>query len=257
MNPLRWRQWWQSLTGAKVDPLRIPDALWHSVVQRYPFLSALSAAELHKLRGLSSEFLAHKQFSGAHGLVITDDMALAIAAQACLPVLHLGLHWYGDFRGIVVHPSAMRAHRVVQDEMGLVHHYTEELSGEAMDGGPVTLSWPDAHSPSPAAGYCVVIHEFVHKMDMRQGPADGCPPLPSRALQQRWSRLMQSAYDDFSDRLVQAERFGGPLPWLDGYAATAPAEFFAVAAEAYFVNRERFSQEFAELTGLFDAFFRP
>jgi Mlc titration factor MtfA (ptsG expression regulator) len=148
VNPLRWRQWWQGLTGAKADPLRIPDALWHSVVQRYPFLSALSAAELHKLRGLSSEFLAHKQFSGAHGLVITDDMALAIAAQACLPVLHLGLHWYGDFRGIVVHPSAMRAHRVVQDEVGLVHHYTEELSGEAMDGGPVTLSWPDAHSPS-------------------------------------------------------------------------------------------------------------
>jgi hypothetical protein len=63
-------------------------------------------------------------------------LALAIAAQACLPVLHLGLHWYDDFRGIVVHPSAMRAQRVVQDEMGLVHHYTEELSGEAMDGGP-------------------------------------------------------------------------------------------------------------------------
>ena len=241
--------------GAKADPLRIPEALWQEVVQRYPFLSELSASELHKLRSLSSEFLAHKEFNGAHGLVITDDMALAIAAQACLPVLHLGLHWYEDFRGIVVHPGPMRAQRVVHDETGLVHHYTEELSGEAMDGGPVTLSWPDAQAPSPATGYCVVIHEFVHKMDMRHGPADGCPPLPSRALQRRWSSLMQTAYDDFSDRLAQAERFGGPQPWLDGYAATAPAEFFAVSCEAYFVNRPRFALEWPALLELFDAFF--
>jgi hypothetical protein len=53
----------------------------------------------------------------------------------------------------------------------------------ATGGGPVTLSWPDAQTPSPATGYCVVIHEFVHKMDMRQGPADGCPPLPTHALE--------------------------------------------------------------------------
>lgn len=257
VNRLNWRPWWRGLVGAQADRQRIPDALWQEVVQRYPFLSELSASEQLQLRSLSQAFLAHKQFSGAHGLLISNDMALAIAAQACLPVLHLGLHWYADFRGIVVHSGAMRAQRVVQDDAGVVHHYTEELSGEAMDGGPVTLSWTDANAPSPATGYCVVIHEFVHKMDMRQGPADGCPPLPSRTLQQRWSRLMQSAFDDFSDRLAQAERFGGPLPWLDGYAATAPAEFFAVAAEAYFVNRSRFSQEFPEITALFDAFFRP
>ncbi|MGH8848771.1 MAG: zinc-dependent peptidase, partial [Polaromonas sp.] len=52
-----------------------------------------------------------------------------------------------------------------------------------------------------------------------------------------------------------AERFGGQPPWLDAYGATAPAEFFAVACEAYFVNRERFTQDFSALTVLFDRFF--
>ena len=68
---------------------------------------------------------------------------------------------------------------------------------------------------------------------------------------------MQSAYDDFSDRLAQAERFGGPQPWLDGYAATAPAEFFAVSCEAYFVNPDRFAAQWPSLSQLFDEFFRP
>jgi Mlc titration factor MtfA (ptsG expression regulator) len=102
----------------------------------------------------------------------------------------------------------------------------------------------------------VVIHEFVHKLDMRDGVADGCPPLPSRDLARRWTPVMRAAYDQFTEALSLADRFGGPPPWLDPYAATAPAEFFAVACEAYFVNRERFAVEWPELTALFGEFFR-
>ena len=250
-------RWWQRLLGQPPGPERIPDPLWHAVLQRYPFLAELSAEDSTRLRQHCSEFLADKEFSGAHGLVVNDEIALSIAAQACLPVLHLGLHWYEGFRGIVVHPGAMLARREVHDEIGLVHHFTEELSGEAMADGPVTLSWADVEDSSADEGYCVVIHEFVHKLDMRNGMADGCPPLPSRALQRQWAQTMQAAFEDFCDRVVQAERFGAEAPWLDAYAATAPAEFFAVCAEAYFVNRPRFSQEFPALPDLFDAFFRP
>ena len=34
------------------------------------------------------------------------------------------------------------------------------------------------------------------------------------------------------------------------------SEFFAVACEAYFVNRHRFAQEFPNLMPVLDAFFR-
>lgn len=254
---MSWRHWWQRLTGPAGDPARIPEQLWSGVLQQHAFLTERPAHELLQLRALSSQFLADKQFTGAHGLQITDAMALAIAAQACLPVLHLGLHWYDDFRGIVVHPGAMLAPRELHDELGLVHHYTEELSGEAMPGGPVTLSWEDVTDVSADAGYNVVIHEFAHKLDMRDGVADGCPPLPSRSLRQRWPQTMQAAFDSFVEALEKAERFGADPPWLDPYAATAPAEFFAVSCEAYFVNRGRFGQEFASLLPLFDEFFLP
>ncbi len=240
-------------------PKAIPEALWQHTLQRYLFVARHPPAELAQLRRLVGQFLQQKEFTGVHGLSVTDEMAVAIAAQACLPVLHLGLSWYDDFTGIVVHPGAMLARRKTMDAAGVVHHYKEALLGEAMQGGPVTLSWQDvaAAGHSAARGHNVVIHEFVHKIDMKDGTADGCPPLPSRAAQAVWHDTMQAAYDGFCEQVTMAERFGGHAPWLDAYGATAPAEFFAVACEAYFVNRERFTQDFAALTALFDRFFRP
>jgi Mlc titration factor MtfA (ptsG expression regulator) len=255
---LTWlRQHLQQRRLAKPRQPPIPDALWLSTLQAYPFLTLDPANDPEQLRVMVAQFLADKEFNGAHGLHITDAMAVAIAAQACLPVLHLGLSWYDDFKGIVVHPGAMLARREVVDDAGVVHHYKEALSGEAMQHGPVTLSWADvaASGDSAQAGYNVVIHEFVHKLDMRSGSADGCPPLPSRLAWENWRITMQGSYVRYQGKLTMAERFGAEPPWLDAYAATAPAEFFAVTSEAYFVNRERFAQEFPELMPLFVQFF--
>lgn len=251
--------WLHTLLGRSNGPPGIPETLWNNTLLHYPFLARRPVADHIQLRELVSKFMAHKEFTGAHGLVITDAMAVTIAAQACLPVLHLGLRWYDDFRGIVVHPGAMLARRQTTDQAGVVHHYSEALLGEAMERGPVTLSWQDVAAAGELAehGHNVVIHEFIHKIDMRDGAADGCPPLPSRAAHAAWHAVMQPAYDAFCEQVAMAKRFGGQPPWLDAYGATAPAEFFAVACEAYFVNRERFTQDFAALTVLFDRFFKP
>jgi len=186
-----------------------------------------------------------------------------------LPVLHLpgGLDWYGDFVGIVVHPSEVVARRKTMDEAGVVHEYDEVVAGEAMDRGPVMLSWQDvlAGGLSADVGYNVVIHEFAHKIDMRDGAADGCPTLPvrfagtssARAARAAWMDVIEPAYQGFREQTIVAERFGGDAPWLDAYGAESISEFFAVACEAYFVNRTRFVQEFPALCALFDAFFRP
>jgi len=251
--------WLRTLLGrVRADPGAIPEALWLGTLAHYPFLAQRPEAEQLQLRGLVSQFLTQKEFSGAHGLVVTDEMAVAIAAQACLPVLHLGLDYYDDFKGIVVHPGAMLARREVTDGSGVVHRYSEVLLGEAMDRGPVTLSWQDvaAAGESASQGYNVVVHEFIHKIDMRDGAANGCPPLPSRGAREAWQAVMQPAYDDFCEQVSMAERFGGAPPWLDRYGATSPAEFFAVACEAYFVNRPRFAQDFAAMAGLFDEYFK-
>ena len=239
-------------------PREIPDSLWQSVLARYPFLSHRAPAELERVRALAADFLAHKEFTGANGFVITDEVALSIAAQAVLPVLHLGLAWYGDFVGIVVHPDEVVAKRTAMDEAGVVHHWEEVIAGEAMDRGPVMLSWRDVASAAQGAheNYNVVIHEFVHKIDMRDGAADGCPPLRSAAARKAWLEVMQREYAAFREKAIVAERFGGDETWLDPYGATSIDEFFAVAAEGYFVAPQRFREEHAALAQLFDGFFR-
>ena len=263
------------LRRASGQALPIPDALWQSTLARYAFLARLSPAEQARLRAITGHFLDRKEFTGAHGLEVTDAMALDVAAQACLPLLHLGppdapedaLRWYDDFVGIVMHPDAAVARRQTMDGAGVIHHYDEVLSGEAMHRGPVMLSWPavqGAGQTNPHGGYSVVIHEFVHKMDMQDGGADGAPPLPrgfmgarsAREATRHWAATWAPAYERFREEVIMAERFGAPAPWLDAYGASAPAEFFAVACEAHFVEPERFAHEFPALGAALRAFFK-
>jgi Mlc titration factor MtfA (ptsG expression regulator) len=243
----------------------IPDDLWLGLLARYPFLRGDGAQQEQVLREMCMRFLRSKEFHGAGGLEITDPMALAIAAQACLPVLALGLHWYDDFVGIVVHPGEVLARREVADEAGVVHRYSEVLVGEAMHQGPVMLSWHDVQQAGADGEhpYNVVIHEFAHKLDLRDGAADGCPPLPAgflgtgsaAAARRVWFAALNPEYETFRENVTIAERFSGTPTWLDPYAATSIDEFFAVACEAYFVDRARFKAEHARLMPLFDGFF--
>ena len=269
---MAWLQRTASRIRALLRPVpEIPSTLWLQVLQKHPFLQALSLEEKSKLRALSALFLRNKQFSGAHGLEVSDSMALTIAAQACVPLLYRGeaqkaIRVYDDFVGIVVHPGTMVAARDVHDEAGLVSHRRMMLEGEAMERGPVTLSWAaidETPAEQTAHGTCVVIHEFCHKLDMRNGGADGFPALPAGFLgmtssaqaRQAWGNTWNTAYEQFRHAITKAERFGEPAPWLDSYGATAPAEFFAVACEAFFVNRRQFAQEWPALDRMLAALF--
>jgi len=160
-------RWWQAVrTRLGLGPRAIPEGLWQHNLAQLPFLATLPAPALQRLRRLSGLFLAQKEFHGAHGLAITDAMALSIATQACLPLVYMpggdrALKWYGDFVGIVVHPAEAVARRKVLDEAGVVHHYDETLLGEAMERGPVMLSWrhvsqagDSARSPASTFGRC-------------------------------------------------------------------------------------------------------
>lgn len=231
----------------------IPDTLWRLTLARFPFLAARSADDIAQLRDMATLFLAEKEFTGVDGLEVDDEMAVAIAAQACLPVLKLGLENYGGFVGIVVHADAVVAQREFIDDAGVVHEYEEELSGEAMQGGPVMLSWFDVDDAAASAevGYNVVIHEFVHVLDMRTGEADGVPALPDRAARDEWVRVLGDEYDAFCER-VDAEED----TLLDPYAAEAEEEFFAVASEAFFVAPGALKSEHPRLYELLRGYFK-
>jgi len=145
-----------------------------------PFLTRRSAADVARLRELSAQFLAQKEFTGAKGFVITDDVAVAIAAQAVLPCC-IWACVYDDFVGIVVHADEVVAKRSTMDEIGVVHDWEEVISGEAMDRGPVMLSWVDVAGARESAheGYNVVIHEFIHKNRHARRPRGRVPAAAS------------------------------------------------------------------------------
>jgi len=252
----------------------IPEALWQAQYPRLDGLLGGASPPAQRLRELCSRFLAQKSISPAAGLQLDAAMQLHIATQACLPILNLGLHWYRGWSGIVVYPARFRVRRRVQQDDGLEHEMDAELSGEAWDGGPVVLSWDDSGFDSAPDGGNVVIHEFAHTLDLLDGNADGHPPLDrrlhpglSRAL---WSEALGDAYERFCAGLdliesdipadvdpegPGADAYYARLP-LDPYAATDPAEFFAVCSEALFVQPEPLRDAFPHWFALLRRFYR-
>jgi MtfA peptidase len=218
-------------------------ALWKKATRGLEFLP-----DSPKLRELALLFLAEKQFAGAHGLEVTDAMRVAIAAQACLPILELGLDWYAGWTGIVVYPGDFRVRRESVDEAGVVHQWDDELAGEAMPGGPVVLSW-DATAHDPYIN--VVIHEFAHKLDMLGGEADGMPPLHPGMDRRAWRSALAEAYEGFCDALER-----GKDTWLDPYAAEHPSEFFAVISEAFFENARETRRRYPAVYEQLKAFYK-
>jgi hypothetical protein len=226
-----------------LDRHRIDEALWNEATTGLPFIP-----KSEKLRELALLFLAEKQFTGAHGLEVTDAMRISIAAQACLPILELGLDWYAGFTGIVVYPGDFRVRREETDEHGVVHEWDDELAGEAMPGGPVVLSW-DATAND--AEINVVIHEFAHKLDMLNGAADGLPPLHAGMDRAAWQAAFAQAYEGFCDAVERDKE-----TWLDPYAAEHPSEFFAVISEAFFEQPAETKRRYPDVYDQLRLFYR-
>lgn len=212
-------------------PPSIPDGLWQQTLAGSPVFRHLNKADHIRLKTLSQEFLQTKQFSGAAGLELTDPMLVHIAAQACLPILELGLAAYRDWVGVIVYPEEFVIPRQIMDESGVVHEYEDTASGEAWEGGPVILSWQDSQMENES--YNVIIHEFAHKLDMLNGEVDGIPALHSGLKYNEWEETLLACYEDFCERVEQDQELA-----LDPYGAEHPSEFFAVSSETFFANPE-------------------
>ncbi|HTH74747.1 MAG TPA: M90 family metallopeptidase, partial [Trinickia sp.] len=218
----------------------IDEALWQATLDGLPFLRYLDAADLARLREMTSLFIAQKEFSTAHGLELTDPIVVGIAVQACLPVLNLSLDLYRGWVGVIVYPGEFVIRKTVEDEDGIVHEVEHDASGEAWEGGPVILSWEDAQLTDGRDAYNVVIHEFAHKIDMLSGEADGHPPLFRRwhapLDNQAWADVFDHAYDRFCAKVdaIPKRRWARfeQESLIDPYAADHASEFFAVCSEA-------------------------
>ena len=219
----------RKLTGA---PFPAP---WEEILRRNAAVFGLLDEEGRAhLRALIQVFVSEKSWEGGGGLEITDEIRVTIAAHACLLLLGLSHNFYPNVQSVIVYPSAVvppqRTPGFFETALEPVE-VEEPLDGESHDQGPVIIAWDAAlrSARRPGSGQNVVYHEFAHKLDTLDGLADGTPPLPGREEYRDWVETLSGEYL----RLRRdAER--GRRTFLDDYAATDEAEFFAVATEQFF-----------------------
>jgi len=249
MNLLNWLERYRTYSVLKKHAL--PDHLWRETTDKLPLLASLDATQMARLRVFSTLLIHRKVFFGAHDLEITPEMKIIVAAQACLEILELGIDSYDGWTEIVIYPGAFKVERETVNELGLVQNEQNVLSGEAWGQGPVILSWDDVERDSYVirAGHNVVIHEFAHKLDMLNGRANGMPPLHPDMPIEEWTDSLSSAYQHLLKRLEHHHAEINP------YAATNPAEFFAVMCEYFFtapyILKKHYPKVFKELRAYF------
>ena len=209
----------------------LPSEFWTMIDRRVPMARSLNAADRIELGGIVNVLLAEKTFEGCAGLVITDEIRVTIAAQAAMLLLHRKTDFYPTLRTILVYPKAFLARVRQQNPDGTVSEGAQPRLGESWFRGSLVLSWDDVirGSADESDGRNVVLHEFAHQLDGEWGGMDGAPGLPSAGRFRDWARVLGHEYAQLVRELHQ-----GQPTLLGSYAASNPAEFFAVATELFF-----------------------
>lgn len=220
----------------------ITEEQWQQAFANLPILAGLTSEENASLRALAILFLHDKSLEGARGFIVTLPIALIIALQACLPILKLGLECYRGWYSVIVYRSGFSRPRVRMDEIGLEHHEQSQLAGESWQRGPVILAWDETEQAGIIDGHNLVIHEFAHKLDMQNGVANGFPPLHADMKHDDWVQAFTSGYQEFELRCQH-----GIFMDIDCYAASSPAEFFAVLSEVFFERPRILTQYYPEI----------
>jgi Mlc titration factor MtfA (ptsG expression regulator) len=243
-----WLRWRRSRLRQGVFP-----AAWRRLLRVHVPLFARLPADLQlRLKQDMLVFLAEKPILGCAGLQVTDAMRVTIAALACMPLLGARRGYYPEMQRVLLYPGAFMAPHAQVDDDGVHSDGLRALAGQSWAQGQVLLSWDDVRqgAADPADGRNVVIHEFAHQLDQSKGYANGAPPLRTRQAYRCWSSVMQAEFDALHLRLQQGEE-----GLIEAYAATDPAEFFAVCSELFFERGAELAAQhpplFAELRGYY------
>lgn len=222
----------------------VADNVWHWHV--------LDSRQRQRLSGLIHLFVAKKSFEGCDGMKITPQVKVTIAATACLLLLGFSdAYCFDQVRSILVYPRPTMQRNLRRSD-GIVDE-SKWLSGMAQQGGPIVLSWRDVlvDSRDDQRTGNVVLHEFAHLIDSLDGDMEGVPPMPTEIQKERWKEVASRELDTLRRSLAT-----GQSTCLDPYGAESPAEFFAVATEAFYCNGRLLSVEHPELYELLTSLYK-
>jgi len=183
-------------------------------------------------------FMAETRVTGIEAAV-TDELRLLVAASA----VTLSVGWpdyeWDQLTEVLLYPNSFDRDYSFE---------SPDLVGQAHGWGTIILSIPALRESfaDPDDGYHVGIHEFAHLLELDQTRFDGIPPGLSPEGSREWTRLM--------DREMERMRKGKSV--IDDYGAHEPAEFLAVAVEAFFESALELRLRHREVYDVLAGYFR-
>ncbi|GAB7196969.1 DgsA anti-repressor MtfA [Dickeya oryzae] len=218
-----------------------------------PLLTPLTEPERQQVVMVARQFLRQKHLVPLQGLALTELMAQRIALLFSLPVLELGIEWLDGFHDVLIHPEPFTVDGEWMDEFGLVHSGPNVQSGQSWDQGPVVLNWLEIQDSFDLSGFNLIIHEVAHKLDKRGNERpSGVPAMPLRNIA-HWEQTLHAAMEALREEI---ELVGEDAASMDPYAATDPAECFAVLSEYFFSAPDLLVERFPEVYRNFCSFYR-
>jgi hypothetical protein len=226
VNPFRW------FRRRQLQRRTFPPEWLSHLEAHVPFFRGLSPELRQRFLEQLKVFVWEKEFVGANGFFITDEVRVVVGATAIQLVLHLGLSYYDRLREIIVYPGAFK----LPDRTGAV-------LGEAKHWGQVILSWESvlAGLRNPRDGRDTASHEFAHVLDRADGAFDGTPTLREYSHYRAWAAVMDEHFRGLQRGRPHERKV------LDDYGALNEAEFFAVATESFFEKPRQMKAKTPEL----------
>jgi Mlc titration factor MtfA (ptsG expression regulator) len=194
----------------------------------------LSEVERQRFLHHGQRLVRRARWEGARDVEVTDEMVFTVASHAALLAAGFAPETepFLNVKAIVLHGRTIVTRQPRPGPVsGVITSGPQYLAGQSGHGhGPVLLDWQTVQRQvrDPGHGVNVVYHEFAHKLDQLDGPADGMPPLPSPAARRAWTQTLGTNYRRLRRR--------GSDGLVRGYAATNPAEYFAVTSELFFTR---------------------
>jgi Mlc titration factor MtfA (ptsG expression regulator) len=225
-------------------------AAWEDILQqRFAAYRFLSEADRRELRSYIRWFIGSKEFEGCDGLVLTDEVRVTVAAQACLLLLHRQTPCYERLRLIRVYPGT---------DFALTS--TDTALGESWQHGVVLLAWDSVRrgAANPFDGENVALHEFAHQLDQEDGQVDGTPllgrgmpPAVQTGTYTSWAKMLSKEYEELRRGIEK-----GGKTVMSPYGGTNPVEFFAVATECFFEKPRQLSKKHPDLYAALKQFYQ-
>jgi Mlc titration factor MtfA (ptsG expression regulator) len=225
---------------------RLPDRdfpeQWTVILnKRVPFYQRLSASAKKDFEYKCHIFLLNHNIT-AQETVLTDLDRILIAAGAVIPIFRLEKWHYTMLKEVTVYPDKFLIPDTDQMARGLV--------GWGAMAGQVWFSrkaiYEGFHIDNDQKN--VVIHEFIHIMDMQDGFADGVlDELMGDDDIEAWLELVRQ----------KSELIGTDRSSIRGYAKENPVEFLAASGEFYFESPDKMRSEHPVLYQALERIFNP